>query len=183
MALTWPSRSAPSGDRIHESGQGDHPPTQRWWRPFTVWPRETPDGWSTPRIHGELRMLGFHVSQTTVSRLLPKGPSSKARRQSWRIFFRNHREHLADMDFLRRRLRPSARSMGLQSGRERNLPHGIHPLMEPSPHPAASLVKRHALRVATHDCSNVDGGLACADSPSAISRSASSYASIAEIRA
>ena len=125
----------------------------------------------------------IRVSQTTVSRLLPKRPSSKARRQSWRTFFRNHREHLAGMDFLRRRLRPSARSMGLQSGRERNLPHGIHPLLEPSPHPADCLVKWHALRVATHDYSYVDGGLACADSPSAISRSASSYASIAAIRA
>jgi hypothetical protein len=43
--------------------------------------------WGAPRIHGELLMLGFSVSQATVSRYL----SAPGRRptQSWRIFFRN----------------------------------------------------------------------------------------------
>src|SRR5271154_3899469 len=43
--------------------------------------------WGAPRIHGELLMLGFTVSQATVSRYLP----APARRptQSWRTFLRN----------------------------------------------------------------------------------------------
>ncbi len=38
--------------------------------------------WGAPRIHGELRMLGFTVSQATVSRYLP-APSRRPT-QSWR---------------------------------------------------------------------------------------------------
>jgi hypothetical protein len=43
--------------------------------------------WGAPRIHGELLMLGFSVSQATVSRYLP----ARSRRpgQSWRTFVRN----------------------------------------------------------------------------------------------
>jgi hypothetical protein len=40
-----------------------------------------------PRIHGELLMLGFKVSQATVSRYLP-APGRRPR-QSWRTFVRN----------------------------------------------------------------------------------------------
>jgi hypothetical protein len=43
--------------------------------------------WGAPRIHGELLMLGFSVSQATVSRYLP-APSRRPR-QSWRTFLRN----------------------------------------------------------------------------------------------
>jgi hypothetical protein len=43
--------------------------------------------WGSPRIHGELLMLGFSVSQATVSRYLP-APSRRPT-QSWRSFFRN----------------------------------------------------------------------------------------------
>src|SRR5277367_1932329 len=43
--------------------------------------------WGAPRIHGELLMLGFSVSQATVSRYLP--PPRRRPRQSWRTFFRN----------------------------------------------------------------------------------------------
>src|SRR5271167_4378647 len=43
--------------------------------------------WGAPRIHGELLMLGFTVSQATVSRYMP----ARSRRpgQSWRTFVRN----------------------------------------------------------------------------------------------
>jgi hypothetical protein len=43
--------------------------------------------WGAPRIHGELLMLGFAVSQATVSRYLP----ARGRRPgpSWRTFLRN----------------------------------------------------------------------------------------------
>jgi hypothetical protein len=43
--------------------------------------------WGAPRIHGELLMLGFSVSQATVSRYLP-APSRRPT-QSWRTFLRN----------------------------------------------------------------------------------------------
>ena len=43
--------------------------------------------WGVPRIHGELLMLGFSVSQATVSRYLP-APSRRPT-QSWRTFLRN----------------------------------------------------------------------------------------------
>ena len=43
--------------------------------------------WGAPRIHGELLMLGFSVSQATVSRYLPAPGRRPA--QSWRTFFRN----------------------------------------------------------------------------------------------
>jgi hypothetical protein len=43
--------------------------------------------WGAPRIHGELLMLGFSVSQATVSRYMP----ARSRRpgQSWWTFLRN----------------------------------------------------------------------------------------------
>jgi hypothetical protein len=43
--------------------------------------------WGAPRIHGELRMLGFTVSQATISRYLP-APERRPT-QSWRSFLRN----------------------------------------------------------------------------------------------
>jgi hypothetical protein len=43
--------------------------------------------WGAPRIHGELLMLGFTVSQATVSRYMP--PASRRPGQSWRTFIHN----------------------------------------------------------------------------------------------
>ena len=43
--------------------------------------------WGAPRIHGELLMLGFNVSQATVSRYLRA--RSRHPGQSWRTFLRN----------------------------------------------------------------------------------------------
>lgn len=43
--------------------------------------------WGTPRIHGEFLMLGFTISQATVSRYLP-APSRRPT-QSWRPFLHN----------------------------------------------------------------------------------------------
>jgi hypothetical protein len=53
--------------------------------------------WGAPRIHGELRKLGFEVSERTVSRLL-----SRRRRppsQTWRTFLTNHLAAMVSMDF------------------------------------------------------------------------------------
>jgi hypothetical protein len=43
--------------------------------------------WGAPRIHGELLMLGFKVSEATVSRYMP--PRSRRLGPSWRTFLRN----------------------------------------------------------------------------------------------
>jgi transposase InsO family protein len=55
--------------------------------------------WGAPRIHGELLMLGFVVSERTVSRYLPrKGPRPDAVKR-WLTFLRNPRSAIAAMDF------------------------------------------------------------------------------------
>ena len=45
--------------------------------------------WGAPRIHGELLKLGFSVSETTVSRYMPRR-RAKPPSQTWRTFLRNH---------------------------------------------------------------------------------------------
>ena len=54
-------------------------------------------GWGAPRIHGELQLLGIHVSQATVAKYMvhhPKPPS-----QTWRNFLNNHVKDLVSVDF------------------------------------------------------------------------------------
>ena len=51
--------------------------------------------WGTPRIHGEILMLGFDVSERTVSQSMPRPPPDPEARQRWRNFLHNHREVLA----------------------------------------------------------------------------------------
>ena len=58
--------------------------------------RENPT-WGAPRIHGELLMLGFNVSEATVSRYMPR--RRKPPSQSWRAFLRNHANGLVSVDF------------------------------------------------------------------------------------
>jgi putative transposase len=53
--------------------------------------------WGAPRIHGELRTLGFEVSERIVSRLLAR--LSRPPSQTWRTFLANHVSALASMDF------------------------------------------------------------------------------------
>lgn len=55
--------------------------------------------WGAPRIHGELRMLGFNVSERTAARYVPKRPRNPNAHQRWMTFLRNHRACLAAMDF------------------------------------------------------------------------------------
>jgi len=52
-----------------------------------------------PRIHGELLMLGFNVSEPTVSCWLRRAPRSPDVGKRWLTFLRNHREAIAAMDF------------------------------------------------------------------------------------
>jgi hypothetical protein len=58
----------------------------------------TENGWGAPRIHGELAMLGFDVSERTVSRYLRPLRRRPEAPQSWLTFLRNHREVIAAMD-------------------------------------------------------------------------------------
>ena len=57
-------------------------------------------GWGAPRIHGELLMLGFEVSETTISCWMKRAPRNPEPAKRWRAFLRNHREVIAAMDFL-----------------------------------------------------------------------------------
>ena len=60
--------------------------------------RENPT-WGAPRIHGELLMLGFDVSERTISRWMKRAPRDPQPAKRWLAFLRNHREALAAMDF------------------------------------------------------------------------------------
>jgi putative transposase len=55
--------------------------------------------WGAPRIHGELRMLGFDISERTVLRWMRKAPRSPEPAKRWATFLSNHREAIAAMDF------------------------------------------------------------------------------------
>ena len=55
--------------------------------------------WRAPRIHGELQMLGFEVSERTISRWIRRAPRSPEPAKRWLTFLRNHREVIAAMDF------------------------------------------------------------------------------------
>ncbi|MGH9572137.1 MAG: integrase core domain-containing protein, partial [Candidatus Acidiferrales bacterium] len=52
-----------------------------------------------PRIHGELLMLGFDVSERTVSRWMRRAPRDPEPAKRWLAFLRNHREAITAMDF------------------------------------------------------------------------------------
>ncbi len=55
--------------------------------------------WGAPRIHGELRMLGFELSERTISHWMKRAPREPDRAKRWLAFLRNHREAIAAMDF------------------------------------------------------------------------------------
>ena len=53
--------------------------------------------WGAPRIHGELKKLGFKISERTVSRLMPKKTGRPS--QTWMTFLRNHVGQMVSVDF------------------------------------------------------------------------------------
>ncbi len=55
--------------------------------------------WGAPRVHGELLMVGFDVSERTVSRWMRRAPRDSEAAQRWRTFLHNHREAIAAVDF------------------------------------------------------------------------------------
>src|SRR4030095_13219741 len=54
--------------------------------------------WGAPRIHGELLLLGFDVSERTISRWMKRAPRDPDRAECCLTFLRNHREAIAAMD-------------------------------------------------------------------------------------
>jgi putative transposase len=54
--------------------------------------------WGAPRIHGELKMLGFDVAERTISRWMQRQPRKTDPAQRWLSFLRNHREAIVAMD-------------------------------------------------------------------------------------
>ena len=55
--------------------------------------------WGAPRIHGELKMLGFDISERSVLRWMRRAPRSFEPAKRWAAFLNNHREAIAAMDF------------------------------------------------------------------------------------
>jgi transposase InsO family protein len=55
--------------------------------------------WGAPRIHGELKMLGFDISERTVLRWMRKAPRPPEPAKRWAAFLSNHHEAIAAMDF------------------------------------------------------------------------------------
>ena len=60
--------------------------------------RMAQDGWRAPRIHAELKKLGFSLAEKTVSRYLPRCPTDPDRVKQWVAFLRNHKDDIAAMD-------------------------------------------------------------------------------------
>ncbi len=54
--------------------------------------------WGAPRIHGELLKLGFDISQSTVSKYMPRRAPRPD--QTWKAFLSNHMNCTVSMDFL-----------------------------------------------------------------------------------
>ena len=55
--------------------------------------------WGAPKIHGELRKLGFKVSERSVSRYIRAIQRRGDPGRRWLTFLRNHREAIVAMDF------------------------------------------------------------------------------------
>ena len=55
--------------------------------------------WGAPRIHGELKMLGFVISERSVLRWMRKAPRHPEPVEPWKAFLNNHREAITSMDF------------------------------------------------------------------------------------
>jgi putative transposase len=54
--------------------------------------------WGAPRIRVELLMLGFDISERTISRWMKRAPRDPEPAKRWLAFLRNHREAIAAMD-------------------------------------------------------------------------------------
>jgi putative transposase len=55
--------------------------------------------WGAPRIHGELKKLGFNLSESTVQRYMSK-KGKRNNGQNWKTFLKNHSKDIISIDFL-----------------------------------------------------------------------------------
>src|ERR1035437_3967675 len=55
--------------------------------------------WGAPRIHGELKKLGFDVSESTVLRYMPKR-NGRTTGQNWKTFLKYYSKEIISVDFL-----------------------------------------------------------------------------------
>jgi transposase InsO family protein len=55
--------------------------------------------WGAPRINGELKILGFDISERSVLRWMRKAPRNPETAKRWAAFLSNHREAITAMDF------------------------------------------------------------------------------------
>jgi hypothetical protein len=53
--------------------------------------------WGAPRVHGELKKLGYRISERTVSRWMPRKTGKPS--QTWMTFLRNHVAQMVAVDF------------------------------------------------------------------------------------
>ncbi len=54
-------------------------------------------GWGAPRIHGELKMPGIEISESTVAKYMIRHCNPPS--QTWRTFLENHATELVSVDF------------------------------------------------------------------------------------
>lgn len=84
----WRSRRAPGRPRI----------TDEIRQLIRRLAEENPS-WGAPKIHGELRKLGFVVSERSVARYLRRVHRRGDPGKSWLTFLQNHREAIVALDF------------------------------------------------------------------------------------
>src|SRR5580765_8575165 len=77
---------------------GRRPAPKEVWELIFRMVVENPN-WGAPRIHGELRALGFDLSERTISRWMKRAPRDPDHAKRSLAFLRNHREAIAAMDF------------------------------------------------------------------------------------
>jgi putative transposase len=88
--LYWRWRSRPRGGR---------PKVSQEVRTLIGRLAKESSGWGAPKIHGELRKLGFEVCERTVARYLKRLRRRRDPGKSWQTFLANHREAIVAMDF------------------------------------------------------------------------------------
>ena len=82
----------------HPRGVGRRPLTKHLRDLIQQMVAENPT-WGAPRIHGELLMLGFDVSERSVSRWVKRCKRNPDPAKQWLAFLKNHRDSIAAMDF------------------------------------------------------------------------------------
>src|ERR1039458_7245164 len=68
--------------------------------------------WGAPRIHGELKMLGFDISERSVSRWLRRAPQNPEPSKRWMTFLNNHRDSIFNAE-----VTDTAKSFGIEPKR------------------------------------------------------------------